>query len=103
MADRFIEELFGSKSDMSSVNLGSESCVAEAYTRLETYGLEDHGDHAKRILSAFLEYLPDEGKLFVARAILLCNDQRLRDLCRRLEAAILLPSKAKLFIYHVAT
>lgn len=98
-----MDELFASQGDLSSVNLnlGSEHDVTEAYTRLGIYELEDNNDHAERVLSAFLEYLPDGGKLFMARIILLCDDQRLRDLCRHLETAVLLPSKIKLFLYHV--
>lgn len=96
MEDEFIDQLFESQSDLSSVN--SENELADAYTRLGIYEPDDNDDRAKRVLSAFLEYLPDGGKLFIARIILLCDDQRLRDLCRHLETAILLPSKIKLFL-----
>jgi hypothetical protein len=91
----FIDELLSSQDDLSSV--GSENDVPDAYAKLGMYQPQNMADNTAKILSAFLDHLPDEGKLDIAKVIHLCDEQKLRSLSLHLTTAILLPSKINLF------
>jgi hypothetical protein len=90
-SENMIESFFSSQSDISSVT--SQHDVPDAHMRLDIYQPRDRDDPTQVVLSAFLNYLPTEGRQNIAKFVHLCNDTILYELCQHLVTAILLPSK----------
>ncbi|KAI5310237.1 hypothetical protein KEM55_000143 [Ascosphaera atra] len=68
---------------------------AAARARLINYSSTDEQDVTARLLSAFIDYLPSDGRHTLYSDILSCeNDQEIKALALHLEEALLLPLKA---------
>lgn len=71
--------------------------LSDALQRISTYSAQclPHEDKLKPALEAFLEWLPDEGKVSVARDILATTtDEELHQVFFNLLTALAMPSKS---------